>query len=50
MLDCVVVKFSLCLIICIILFYKLQGFFIHPILKIYMGKFDVGKCFLEAGT
>jgi hypothetical protein len=46
--ECVVVKFSLRLIICIILFCKLQGSFIHPILRIYMGKYEVSKCFLEA--
>jgi hypothetical protein len=45
--ECAVVKFSLQLIICIILFCRLQGSFTHPIC---MGKSDVGRCFLEAGT
>jgi len=47
--ECVVVKYSLRFIICIILFCKLQGSSIHPILRICMGKYDIGKCFLEAG-
>jgi hypothetical protein len=50
MLECVVVKFFLQVIICIILFCKLQNYFIHPILNICMGKFDVGRCLLEACT
>jgi hypothetical protein len=48
--ESVVVKFSLQLIICIILFCRLQGSFTHPILRICMGKSDVGRCFLEVGT
>jgi hypothetical protein len=48
--ECAVVKFSLQLIICIILFCRLQGSFTHPILRTCMGKSDVGRCFLEAGT
>jgi hypothetical protein len=48
--KCVVVKFFLQFIICIILLCKLQGSFIHPILRICMCKFDVGRCFLEVGT
>jgi len=50
MLECVVVKLSLQLIICIILFCILQGSFTHPILRICMGKSDVGRCFLEVST
>jgi hypothetical protein len=48
--ECVVVKFSLRLIICIVLFCRLQGSFTHPILRICMGKYDVGRCSLEVGT
>jgi len=48
--ESVVVKFSSQLIICIILFCRLQASFTHPILRICMGKSDVGRCFLEVGT